>query len=98
MEEPATVIMSRAIEEIQKQDDYQVMVAIVKVDEVKTFDRTTISTYCDIDSKELREEVYERFEKDAEVWLSNEVGGAEGRPRGDGVPYPPRLGGRGSHA
>lgn len=64
--EPApTTILSSAIEQVEQMGNYKVMMALVDLDDTKPKDER-LYTFCDIESKKLREVIYNEMEKEFE--------------------------------
>lgn len=60
-----TVILSRAIEQVEQMGAYKVMVALVDLDDNKPKEER-LYTFCDLESKKLREVIYKEMEKEFE--------------------------------
>lgn len=61
-----TVILSKAIEQIEQMGNYKVMMALVDAEGFKNGKPKDdcLHTFCDIESKKLREVIYKEMEKD----------------------------------
>lgn len=60
-----TLILSRAIEQVEQMGNYKVMVALVDLDNTKPKEER-LYTFCDIESKKLRGVIYKEMEKEFE--------------------------------
>lgn len=58
-----TVIMSKAIKDIEQHGNYKVLVAIVDLEDRNKPARECLDIFCDIESKSLREVIYRENEK-----------------------------------
>lgn len=58
-----TTILSEAIEQVEQMGDYKVMAALVDLDDSKRKE-DRLYTFCDIESKKLREVIYKEIENE----------------------------------
>lgn len=60
-----TTILSNAIEQVEQMGNYKVMMALVDLDDAKPKEER-LYTFCDIESKKLRNVIYSEMEKEFE--------------------------------
>lgn len=63
LESAPTTILSHAIEQVEQMGNYKVMMALVDLDDIKPKEGR-LYTFCDIESKKLREVIYKEIEKE----------------------------------